>query len=120
MRRALITGTVYGEPQARTSQAGKQYATAKVRADAKDGATVWCSLVAFGEHADRLMTLKTNAAVAVSGKVEVNAYTNKQGEPAAGLSLVVDELSTLKARPKPKPEPALIRPAESFDDCIPF
>ena len=33
MIRALITGTVYGEPQARTSQAGKPYATAKVKAD---------------------------------------------------------------------------------------
>ena len=37
MIRALITGTIYGEPQARTSQAGKQYATAKVKADSGKG-----------------------------------------------------------------------------------
>ena len=37
MIRALVTGTIYGEPQARTSQAGKQY------------------VIAFGEQADRLV-----------------------------------------------------------------
>lgn len=57
MMRALMTGTLYGDPQARTSQAGKQYVTAKVRADGKDGASVWCSIIAFGELADRLATL---------------------------------------------------------------
>ena len=57
MIRALVTGSLYGPPQARTSQAGKQYVTAKVRADGKDGAVVWCSVIAFGEQADRLMTL---------------------------------------------------------------
>lgn len=40
MIRALVTGSLYGDPQARTSQAGKQYVTAKVRADGKDGASV--------------------------------------------------------------------------------
>ena len=118
MIRALLTGVLYAEPQARTSQAGKKYATAKVRADAKEGAAVWCSIIAFGEHADRLMMLKANAAVAVSGKLEVNAYANKQGEPAAGLSIVVDELATLKARPRPKPD-APPAPA-GFDDALPL
>lgn len=101
MIRALITGTLYGEPQARTSQAGKPFTTAKVKADGKDGATVWCSLVAFGELADRLATLPANAALSVSGRVEVSAWLDKQGEPKAGLSIVVDDLATLKAKPRP-------------------
>ena len=103
MIRALLTGTIYGEPQARTSQAGKPYATAEIRADSgKEGGTVvWCSIIAFGEHADRLLRLANGAALAVSGKAEVRAYLDKQGEPAAGLSLVVDELATLKGKPRP-------------------
>jgi len=113
MIRALITGTLFGEPQARTSQAGKPFTTAKVKADAKDGTVTWCSLVAFGELAERLATMKANNAVAVSGKLEVSAYANKAGEPAAGLSIVVDELAALKPRPKPKPAPA---PVAEFDD----
>lgn len=104
MIRTLITGQLYGDPQTRTSQAGKTFTTAKLRADGKDGATVWCSLVAFGELADRLAGMKANNAIAVSGKLEVSAYSNKQGEPSAGLSVVIDELATLKAKPKPKPQ----------------
>jgi len=111
MIRALITGNLYGDPQARTSQAGKPFITAKLRADAKDGTITWCSLVAFGELADRLAGMRSNNAIAVSGKLEVSAYANKAGEPAAGLSIVVDELAALKPRPKPKPAPA-----PEFDD----
>ena len=78
MIRALLTGTLYADPQQRTSQAGKPFTTAKVKADAKDGTVTWCSLVAFGELAERLAGMKANNAVAVSGKLEVNAYANKQ------------------------------------------
>ena len=117
MIRALVTGSLYGEPQARTSQSGKKYATAKLRADGKDGSSVWCSLIAFGEQADRLMTLSANAAVAVSGKAEVSGWIDKQGEPKAGLSLVVDELSTLKGKPRPPRPPAPV--AAGLDDELP-
>ena len=117
MIRALITGSLYGDPQARTSQAGKPFVTAKVRADGKDGVSVWCSIIAFGELAERLATLGANAAVALSGRAELSCWVDKGGEPKAGLSLVVDELATLKAKPKPRaPQPAA---TAGFDDAIP-
>lgn len=129
MIRALVTGSLYGPPQSRTSQAGKQYVTAKVRADGKDGAVVWCSVIAFGELADRLMTLGDGAALSVSGRAEVNGWMDKQGEPRAGLSLVAEDVATLKAKPKPQSqeqgEPAPRRPprrpastAPGFDDAL--
>ena len=102
MMRALVTGTLYDAPKARTGQAGKPFTTARLRADGKDGATVWCSLIAFAEQAERLATLKPGAALSVSGRAEVSAWLDKQGEPKAGLSLVVDELATLKEKPKPR------------------
>ena len=102
MIRALITGTLYGKSQARTSQAGKPFATAKVRGDGKNGTSVWCSVIAFGEQADRLMTLADGASISISGRAEVNAWLDKTGEPKAGLSVVVDEIATLKAKPKPQ------------------
>ena len=101
MIRALVTGSLYGPPQTRTSQAGKQFVTAKVKADGKDGAVVWCSIIAFGEIADRLLTLGDGAALSISGRAEVNAWLDKQGEPRAGLSLVADEMVTLKGKPRP-------------------
>ena len=100
MIRALITGTLYADPQTRTSAKGSAFTTAKVRADGKDGNSLWISLVAFGELADRLALMRANNAIAVSGKLEVGAYTDKKGEAAAGLSIVIDELATLKPRPR--------------------
>ncbi len=121
MIRALITGTLYGDPQARTSQAGKSFTTAKVKADGKDGAVLWVSIVAFGDLADRLLTMRANAALALSGKLEVSAYIAKNGEPAAGLSVVCDELATLKAKPRPRAEPTPPKqPAiAGFEDDLP-
>ena len=119
MIRALLTGQLYGPPQARTSKSGSTFATAKVKADGKDGAVLWVSLVAFGEVADRLLTLPANAALALSGKLEVSAYTDKQGNPAASLSVVCDELTTLKARPRPKAAPAQQPVMAGFDDVLP-
>ena len=54
MIRCLVTGRLHDMPQARTSQSGNPFSTAKLRADSKDGATVWCSIIAFGELAERL------------------------------------------------------------------
>lgn len=104
MIRALVTGTLYDAPQARTSQSGKPFTTAKLRGDGKDGATVWCSVIAFGELAERLATLPAGAALSVSGRAEVSAWLDKQGESKAGLSIVVEDLATLKAKPKPRTE----------------
>ena len=121
MIRALLTGQLYGDPQARTSQAGKPFTTAKVRADGKDGAVLWISIVAFGDLADRLLTMKANNALALSGKLEVSAYTAKDGTPAAGLSVVADELAALKAKPRPKAAPTQAKQPviAGFDDDLP-
>lgn len=119
MIRALLTGTLYGDPQARTSKSGSTFATAKVRADGKDGTVLWISLVAFNDVAERLLALPPNAAVALSGKLEVSAYVAKNGEPAAGLSVVVDELATLKAKPRPRPAVVPQPVAAGFNDDLP-
>lgn len=116
MIRALATGTLYGDPQTRTSASGKDFTTAKLRADGKDGAAVWCSLIAFGDLAERLASMKDRAALSVSGRCEVSAWINRDGEAAGGLSLVVDELATLKGRPRP-PRPRQPEAAGGgFDD----
>ncbi|MBZ4192715.1 MAG: single-stranded DNA-binding protein [Candidatus Contendobacter sp.] len=117
--RILITGQIYGDPQARTSKSGSQFATAKVKADGKDGAVLWISIVAFNEVAERLLALKANNAVALSGKLEVSAYTAKDGSPAAGLSVVCDELAALKAKPRPRPVVAPAPVAAGFNDDLP-
>lgn len=132
MIRALLTGTLYGEPQARTSQIGKPFTTAKRKGDGKDGASVWCSLIAFGEQAEWLGSLPANSALSVSGRCELSAWLDRTGNPAAGLSLVVAEIATIKGKPKPQgetprrsrpqgrpaPSPALDGAGVPFDDDL--
>ena len=49
------------------------------------------------------------------------AYTAKDGQPAAGLSVVCDQLATLKAKPRPKAAPAQAQQPviAGFDDDLP-
>ena len=123
MIRALATGTLYGDPQTRTSASGKDFTTAKLRADGKDGTAVWCSLIAFGDLAERLASMKDRAALSVSGRIEVSAWINRDGEACGGLSLVVDELATLRGKPKSRQpqrgEPANDGAARPFSDELP-
>ena len=102
MIRAMVSGTLHDAPTVRTSQSGKPFTTAKLRADAADGGTVWCSLVAFGDVAERLATLKAGQAISVSGRAKLSSWLVKSGEPAAGLSVVVDELIALRGKPRPR------------------
>lgn len=104
MIRALVTGTLHEAPIARSGKTGKPFVTAKLRADAAEGA-VWCSLIAFGEQAEALKEQKANAALSVAGRATLSAWLDKAGEPKAGLSVVVDQLATLRTKPKPKPKP---------------
>ena len=130
MIRVMVSDVLYGRPQARTAASGNQYATAKLRADGKNGESVWCSVIAFGEVADRLLTLADGAALSISGRAEVNAWLDKAGEPRAGLSLVADELATLKGKPRPAPveaqgqprrppRPAPVATGQDFNDELP-
>lgn len=131
MIRCLVSGTLHGEPLVRTSANGNPFTTAKLRADGKDGASIWCSLIAFGPEGERLAIVKAGEALSVSGRAEVTAWLNREGEAKAGLSLVVDELITLKAKPRPPQEqtrrptprrryqnnpPVVAEPAAPFDD----
>ena len=42
------------------------------------------------------MTLADGAALSVAGRAKVNGWLDKQGEPRAGLSLIADQVATLK------------------------
>ena len=102
MIRALVSGTLHGDPQTRTSQSGKPFTTARMKADGGDGNMVWCSLIAFGQEGERLATLKSGAAISVSGRAKLSSWLGKDGQPSAGLSVVADEVATLRGRPKPQ------------------
>ena len=100
MMRLLCTGTLHGSPQARVSAKGTGFTTARLRADDGKGNSVWCSLIGFGDIAARLAELKDKAAIAVSGRVTPKAWINKDGEAQGGFDLTIDQISTLKGKPR--------------------
>lgn len=104
MIRALVSGTLHGDPQTRTSRGGQPFTTARMKADTGDGNMVWCSVIGFGDVGERLATLKSGAAISVSGRCKLSSWLSKDGSPAAGLDVTVDELATLRGRPKPYPD----------------
>ena len=101
MIRILITGKLHDEPQARTSANGNTFAVAKMKADDKGGAWVWVSVIAFGDEAQRLLAMNAGDAVAIGGRAELKAWVDKEGNARPDVSVVADEIATLKGRPKP-------------------
>ncbi len=123
MIRALITGKLHDTPQSRTSATGNTFAIAKVKADDKNGAWVWVSVIAFGAESERLLELKAGDAVAIGGRAELSVWADRDGNHHPGLSLMADEVATLRGKPKPRsPKPRAREPeaaSAGFDDPLP-
>ena len=124
MIRILITGKLHDEPQARTSANGNTFAVAKVKADDKGGAWVWVSVIAFGDEAQRLLAMNAGDAVAIGGRAELKAWVDKEGNARPDVSVVADEIATLKGRPRPprphQPKAPRKQVSASTDAGIPF
>ena len=102
--RALIEGSLFGEPVRRTGASGKPFVTAKIRSGTggEESGALWVSVIAFGDTADRLAELHDRADLSVSGRAELTCYQARAGEHRAGLSLVIVQIATLRRKPKAK------------------
>jgi single-stranded DNA-binding protein len=132
----LVTGTLFKEPQQRTSQSGKRYVAATIKAAAEDNASsdFW-SILCFSDSGQaELMRLGVNERLAVQGSLKIETYT-KDGETKISRTVFVDSVMSLRAAPrdrKPKKpasdESLLVETPEKqtaggpafFDDDIPF
>jgi single-stranded DNA-binding protein len=91
----LIHGTLYAAPESRTSTKGKPYARARM--SLRDGESkTWISMTAFDQAANHLLQLQEGEAVTVAGRAKVKPYSDKSGEPAASLDVMVDRLIGIK------------------------
>lgn len=101
----LLTGALFHAPEQRISKAGKPFVTATVRV--KDGeAAQWFRVSAFSESAQaELMRLGDGDALAVQGAIKAELYTPGGGEPRISLSIVADQVLTLRQPPRTKKAP---------------
>jgi single-stranded DNA-binding protein len=89
----LVLGSLTADPQRRTSQAGKTFATASLRVATEDGAT-FVSLIAFDDTAEALLAHRQGSTLAVSGRAKLTSWTAKDGAEKSGLSLVVEQIAS--------------------------
>ena len=140
----LVSGRLFGKPVERTSKAGRQFATAKLRVASADGESLFVGVVAFSSHViEALLALDPDDNMALSGTLKAGAYADKDGTPRPSLDIVASQILTAYAVGKKRkavaqreaapaeqlelPSVATADVAESagvkepeFDDAIPF
>ncbi len=134
---ALIAGRLHGVPQARTTKTGSQFVTCTVRITAREGGSLFASVIAFSATACRaLLALQDGDAVALSGELTPKVYQPKDGgEPRPSVDLVAHQVLTeyhvtrkraavaesKPSAPRAAIEPTAAVPAEpDLNDAIPF
>jgi hypothetical protein len=133
----LVSGTIFREPQRRTSQSGKRYTVATIKAAGADNAPAdFWSVLCFSDTGQaELLRLGLNEKLSVQGALKIETY-EKDGQTKISRTVFADQVLALRAPPKEKkskaaPTPAAERqplervnilPARSpdLDDGIPF
>ena len=91
----LVSGKLFGAPSGRTGQSGKTFVTAKLRAAAGDGESLFVNVIAFDDAAkSALLALDDGDSVALSGTLTPKVWTDKNGEARPALDMVVHGVMT--------------------------
>lgn len=104
----VIVGNVGNDPEVSYTPQGIavckfNVAVSKVtgKGDGRKERTVWFKCVCWRERAETASQFVTKGMkILVSGEVEVSAYTNKQGQPAASLDLTATDFQFLDSKPQ--------------------
>lgn len=94
-----LTGSIYAEPEIRTSQNGKEYAlmTLRVKRDRKESDGSYKSdffdCLAGGNTVNFIKSyIKKDSSVGIVGKVEINSYTKSDGTKGKSTRIMIDKI----------------------------
>jgi single-strand DNA-binding protein len=101
---ANLYGRLGQDPVERLTNTGKLMATCSVAVDvaghAAEPATLWVSVLAFGQVAEALLRAEKGQMLAAMGRLSRGEYTSKTGEVREQWTLVAESVVTAKsARP---------------------
>jgi single-stranded DNA-binding protein len=100
----LLSGTIFKEPQQRTSQSGRSYVVTTVKAAAADNATsdFWSIMCFSASAGEALMRLGIGERLAVQGSLKLETYTAKDGETKISRTVFADHVLAVRQRPRRK------------------
>ncbi len=97
---ALITRTLARDPQSCTTSRGSTMAMCSIAVNASsDGKPAYVGLLAFSDQADALLQCAKGDAVSVRGRLELNRWTNAEGQAKEQWQLVADSLLAGPGKP---------------------
>jgi single-stranded DNA-binding protein len=97
----LISGTLFRDPEQRTSKAGKPFVTATMKV-ADGNAISWWKTLAFSETAQaELLRLSDGESLSAQGRLTAEIYT-KDGQSRLALGVIADAVLPLRRPPKPR------------------
>lgn len=90
---AAVYGRLGRDPEQRTSAAGKVWASASMAVQAgDDDAAMWFGVVAFGKVAETLCRHAKGDPIGVSGRLQMNRWTDREGKEHERLQIVADSI----------------------------
>lgn len=95
-------GRLVADPQTRTTANGTSMAMGRIavslpcNASAEGQATFWLGVIAFGKQADALAGHIKGDMVSVSGAMQLNQWTGKDGGTQQGYQVVADSVISAK------------------------
>ena len=99
--KALILGKLHQRAEQRTGKTGRPFVTAKVRAAAGDGESLFVNVIAFADTASAaLLTLDACDSVELAGTLKPGAWTDREGNARPSLDIVAAQVLTLYALKK--------------------
>ncbi len=134
MMQLHVSGRLVRDPAQKTSANGKPYIHALMTASSGDGEILITLMVFDTDLANLLASLRKGDSLSAIGSASIRAYTDKEGNLAAGVTLMVTRLMTMTAKeaaPRPKrngqrrargPHQTDLKlpPIEAYNDAIPF
>ncbi|CAJ4042933.1 Single-strand binding protein family [Burkholderia pseudomallei] len=92
---SLVGGKLHGKTNERTGQSGKTFVTAKVRAAAGDGESLFVNVIAFDDRTKAaLLALEDGDSVALAGTLTPKVWTDRSGQAKPTLDLVAHGILT--------------------------